>query len=247
VDEIFVEHGQSVTAGQPLAVLNDPDLSLLTQQVLGEIDAVGKQLEAINVARTDRGARENQTPGRLPLSSEDQLLRERLASLERQRELLRLRREALTIRSPISGQVLTRDVQSLLESRPVQRGQALMTVADVDAPWTLVADVPQRKIGRIVDAREQGAPLTVRFRLAGDLDETRVGRVAQISEAAVLDAEGLLDQPPPVEVTVHIEEPLPKAARPGMNATVRIHCGKRSLGYVWLYDVGATLYRWWAF
>jgi hypothetical protein len=29
-----------------------------------------------------------------------------------------------------------------------------------------------------------------------------------------------------------------------MTASVRIHCGQRSLGYVWLHDVGATLYRW---
>jgi hypothetical protein len=45
-------------------------------------------------------------------------------------------------------------------------------------------------------------------------------------------------------VRIALEGEPPAAARPGMSASVRIHCGKRPLGYVWLYDIGATLYRW---
>lgn len=247
VEGVFVEHGQMVEAGQRLAVLSDPDLLLQLQQVRGDLDAAQRRLEAINVARTDRDNRDAQQQGRLPLSSEEQLLRQRIGNLNRQLALLVARRESLTLRSPIAGQVLTRDVQSLLESRPVERGQALLSVADVAAGWELAADVSQREIGRILDARESGEPLTVRFRLAGDLAQSRLGVVATVDSAAVLDADGLLDEPPPVGVRIHIDGLLPEAARPGMSASVRIDCGEKPLGYVWLYDVGATLYRWWTF
>ena len=46
------------------------------------------------------------------------------------------------------------------------------------------------------------------------------------------------------EVQVAIDEGSLAAARPGMNAQVRIHCGRRSLGYVWLHDAWETVYRW---
>ncbi len=249
ISEIHVKHGQMVAKGDVLIVLNDPELSLKLQQVRGEIDAAQKRLEALAVTRTDRTLRESkQTEDRLPLAAEQRQLEERLASLQAQRTLLQQNHEALTLRSPIAGQVLTRDVDSLLASRPVERGQALLTVADTGSGWELVADVPQRQIGHVLKAQqEETEKLAVSLRLAGDVQQTYEGHVVQISSAAPLEPEGLENEAPPVKVRIALDGDVPPAARPGMTASVQVHCGKRSLGYVWLHDAGATLYRWLTF
>jgi multidrug efflux pump subunit AcrA (membrane-fusion protein) len=245
VAELRVEHGQMVKQNDVLVVLSDPELALKLQQVRGEIEAARKRLDALAVTRTDRTLREDNADDRLPLSAEQRQLEERLASLEAQRTLLESRRDALTIRSPLSGQVLTRDVQSLLESRPVERGQVLLTIADASSGWQLKADVPQRQIGHVLEAqRNQSPELAASLRLAGDVEKTYPGHVVAISAAAPLDAEGLEDAAPPVEVRIALEGDPPAAARPGMTASVRIHCGQQPLRYVWLHDVGATIYRW---
>jgi biotin carboxyl carrier protein len=248
VAEVRVAHGDMVELGQTLIVLRDPELALKLQEVRGEIDATRKRLEAIAVARTERTLREDQDDQRLPLSAEQRELEERLATLQLQAKLLEARRKDLEIRSPVAGQVLTRDVQSLLASRPVERGQVLLTIADSSAGWELRADVPQRKIGHVVAARqEQSEPLAADYRLAGDVSRSYPGRVVAVSAAAPLDADGLQDDDAPVEVRIALVGDPPPAARSGMTANVRIHCGSRSLAYVWLHDPAATIYRWFTF
>jgi multidrug efflux pump subunit AcrA (membrane-fusion protein) len=245
VTELHVSHGQQVAKGDVLLVINDPELALKLQQVRGEIDAARKRLDALAVIRTDRTLREESSQERLPLAAEQRQLEEQVASLELQRKLLEQRRGQLTIRSPLAGQVLTRDVEALLESRPVERGQALLTIADVSSGWELVADVPQRHIGHVLEAGNNGKNhVPVSLRLAGDVERSYPGRVVEVESAAPLDASGLEDASQAVPVRIAVEGEPPTAARPGMAASVRIHCGRRSLVYVWLHDVAATVYRW---
>lgn len=248
VAEIRVEHGDQVQAGDVLAILDDPQLVLDQQRVQGEIDTTLKRLEAIAVARTERNIQQDTASESLSLSAEAQQLEQQLASSRRQGEILAARREALTLRSPIAGTVLTLDIQHLLEARPVARGQVLFTVADTTAGWRLLADVPQDRISQVVAAQDNTTePLPVRFRLSGDLEHTYSGHVEGISETAVLDAEDLEGELPPIEVRVAIDDQQLAAARPGMSADARIGCGRRSLGYIWLHDAWETIYSWLAF
>ena len=39
------------------------------------------------------------------------------------------------------------------------------------------------------------------------------------------------------EAVVAVDGPLPAAARAGGHVSARIHCGRRSVGYVWLHDL----------
>jgi hypothetical protein len=141
--------------------------------------------------------------------------------------------------------VLTHDVAKLLESRPVERGEVLLTVADVSSGWQLIADVPQRHLGHVLEARNRSSDdVMASYRLVGDVEKTYPARVVGVSAAAPLEPAGLEDEAAPVEVCIAIDGQPPTAARPGMSANVRIHCGERSLGFVWLHDVAATVYRW---
>jgi multidrug efflux pump subunit AcrA (membrane-fusion protein) len=248
VREIKVEHGEQVQAGAVLAVLDDSELDLETERVQGELASVRKRLEAIAVTRTDRQAREEPTSDRLPLSAEAKQLELRQESLLHQAEILERRRAALTLRSPISGTVLTLDVQNLLRTRPVERGQILFTVADTNSGWNLETRVPQDRIGHVITAEQKSKePLAVRFRLAGDLEHTYSGHVVEITETAVLDTAKLSEELPEVRVEVSVDEESLPTARPQMAATVRVKCGRRSLGYVWLHDAWDNIHSWLAF
>ena len=243
--QVNFSHGDQVEEGDVLAVLHDPQLLLDVERVQGEIETVRRRREAIAIVRTERQVRQQQNEG-LPLSAESQQLEERLSSLERQLDLLDDRREALTLRSPIAGRLLTLDVQNLLRSRPVQRGQLLFSVADPSAGWWLRAEVDQDRLGHLLAARDsEQEQLPVRFRLAGDVEQTYSGHLEEVSSVAVLKTDDLHADVPSIEVRVAVEEPELEAARPGMSADVRIYCGQRPLGYVWLHDLWETIYGWW--
>src|SRR5205085_11600542 len=113
-------------------------------------------------------------PGAARRSGEEAGLRALLASLERQSKLLDEQQDALTIRSPIAGRILTWDLPQLLQNRPVQRGQVLMTVAETEGPWVLELHVPEKHVGALVSARQAGDPklpdakLPVTFVMATD-------------------------------------------------------------------------------
>ncbi len=244
VATVLVDHGDSVNAGDVLATLDDPQLVLDLQRVRGEIETTRKRLEAIAVARTDRQVRENIESESLSLSAEAEQLRQRMNSLERQTEILLARQSALTVKSPIDGIVLTLDVQHLLETRPVSRGQVLFTVADPNVGWQLLAEVPQDRIGHVTQAQDEQESVPVRVRLVGDIDQIFSGHLNAIRETAVLDVDSLAEDLPAVQVEISLDDQLPSIARPGMNADVRIYCGRKSLGYVWLHDVWETVHRW---
>lgn len=247
VAEVRVRHGEAVEAGDVLAILNDPELALERQTVAGQLATVRERLAAIRATRTERSARQRSVETRLPLSAEAQQLAEQETSLVAQRALLEQRGESLVLRSPQRGQVLTLDVQTLLEARPVERGQQLFTIANVDGPWELAARLPQRDVSAVLAAQEAFGACPVRYRLAGEPGRDYRGVVQQVAAAAVLDAEHLSQKPTPVEATIRTVGSPSSAARPGMSATVRIDCGKRSLGYVWFHDAWGTIYRWFTF
>ena len=245
VEEVLAEHGALVAQDEILAVLDDPELDLEFERVLGDIETVRKKMEAIAVARTDRDVRDDLIDDRLPLSAEAQQLEKRLASLLKQHEILLVRKEALTLRSPIAGKVITLDVQKLLHSRPVQRGQVLFTVVDTSQGWYLETELGQDRVGYVLQRQQmEGEPLSVRFRLAGEVDQIHAGRLASVSDVAVLSTAGLEEEPPAIRARIEVTDSELTAARPGMSAEVRIACGKRSLGFVWLHDVWDNVYSW---
>lgn len=248
IREINVSHGTQVEEGAVLAALDAPELELEIERVRGELETVRQRLQAINVTRTDRRSQDDVAPDRLPLSAEAQQLELRQASLVAQAKILEGERETLMVRSPLAGTVLTLDVQNLLRGRPVERGQVLFTVADADSGWRLEARVPQDSIGHIISAAQASdEPLSVRFRLAGDREHVYTGQVREIAATAVLNPEEVTDELPTVRVEVAVDDASLPAARPEMQARVRVNCGRRSLGYVWLHGAWNNIYSWLTF
>lgn len=241
VDQILVRQGEQVAADSTLITLRDSDLELESSRVRGEIQTTLKRLAVIQAARLGLNPTEaNALQQANRLTAEQEELNERLKSLNEQATLLKNQQETLTLKSPIKGEVLTWDLQEKLLARPVQRGQRLLTVADLKGPWVLKMEVPDSEIGHVLAAqRESKSPLPVTFLLLTDPDQTYRGTIEKIAATAEPDADGK----PVVQITVKLDHETIRGLRPGASVLPQIDCGTRSLGYVWLRRLFETVQR----
>jgi len=245
VEELLVDQGRKVLADEPLVQLRKPELDLESRRVTGEIRTAEKKLAAVRAERLqDRPAGENNR-GRdaHEMAAEEEQLKEQLKGLAEQERLLAEQRGALTLRSPIAGQAITWDMEQLLAARPVKRGQALLTVADLNGPWQLELHVADDRAGYVLAARDALEPsLPVTFKLASDPDHEFEGRIAGVALATELDEA----QESSLRVNVDFVRDKTLQVRPGATAVAKIYCGRRSLGFVWFHDLYDYLRSlWW--
>jgi multidrug efflux pump subunit AcrA (membrane-fusion protein) len=236
VDRLNVDYATAVTAGQPLLVLRNPQLDLDLKRVWGELQAARKRLSAVESARVEGAAAPAATPvAARRLSGEDAELQELVASLDRQYHLLQEHLAELSVASPIAGQVLTWDVPQLLLGRPVHRGQVLLTVADPEGPWLLELDVPDRDAGHVIEARQSPRhdPLKVTYLVATDPGTAHRAVVDKVATSIERTRSG----EPALRALVAVDRPGLPTSRPGATIIAKIHCGSRSLAYVWLHDL----------
>jgi multidrug efflux pump subunit AcrA (membrane-fusion protein) len=249
VEEVLVANGADVSAGQPLARLRDPSLELDLKRVDGEMETVRRQLEAARATKSSRDVRDANPVELYRLSASEREFEQQLANLQSELTLLQRERASLVVRSPIAGRVVTWDVANRLTARPVERGEALVTVADLSADWQLELAVADDRIGYVLEAQDQAdAPLPVRFRLRS-ADAANTGHVKTIGLTANVDAKAGTAARPTVDVVVAFDKSkLTEAARrdlrPGVSARAEIACGRRPLGYVWLHDLWDTTLTW---
>lgn len=243
VEELFVDHGTQVTAGQPVVALRNPQLDLDLKRVWGELQAARKRLAAIETARVEAATSSNSssvTAARL--SGEDAELQELVAGLTRQHRLIEAQEAELHVASPLAGQVLTWDLPQLLQGRPVHRGQALMTIADPRGPWDIELDVSDRDAGHVLEAHRAGpgAALKATYRLATDPGTSYTTTIDRVALSIERTASG----DPSLRVLAGVEPGSLTNSRPGSTVLAKIHCGRRSLAYVWLHDVYYAITTW---
>ncbi len=245
VAELLADHGTRVRADQPLVVIRNPQLDLELGRVAGEIQTTQKKLAAVQAERLENApqvAAARRSPHQLTADEEE--LKELVKGLHLQRDIIERQKRDLVVRSPIDGQALTWNLKRLLESRPVERGQALLTVGDLDGPWVLELHVPDNRAGHVLQARdeiEQG--LEVSFALLSEPGTTYQGRIINVAMSTELDEA----TSPTILVTVGFDRGALAGLRPGATVTAQIHCGRRALGYVWTHDLieFVTSHWWW--
>ncbi len=250
VEEVLVSHGATVKQGEPLVRMRDPELELEIKRVDGNLETAGRQLDAVRATRTNRAIRETKPTDAYRLSAEERELQQQLTNLRHELELLEAERNSLLVTAPIAGRVLTWDISQRLAARPIERGQVLMSVADLSQDWQLELDVPDDRIGYVLAAQQKLEPaLPVRFRLNSDDREQHEGHVAEICQTASVEESPGTSATPSVLVKVALDrlelsDTARKELRPGVTARAQIDCGKAPLGYVWLHDIWDTLIEW---
>lgn len=243
VVELLKDNGEQVAAGELLARLHSPALDIQLSELVGRQRTAQENLQAAETELLQHEQSSGSTAAldRAQLAARIETLKEERRGLESQLAIVRSQQTALEVRSPIQGLVITWDASRQLAGRPVNRGDRLLTIANISGPWELVLDVPDRRAGDVARAQSQSkTPLPVRYQIGTNASTVRTATVEQVSPATQLDDSGQ-----PVLRLVAIPERQAYATeRPGATVIARIQCGRASLGYVWLRDLWDTVRSW---
>lgn len=247
VEEPLVRHQQQVAAGDVALTMRNLQMELEHKRLNGEMLTARKRLSALEAAKlqppgTTSGARPFLDGVRR--SGEEAEVKQQIASLESQLQLLQDQQQQLILRSPIAGEVLTWNVEQTLRKRPVQRGQQLLTVAETGGNWILELQVRDKDVGHLRAARgADHGPLDVTFVIATDPAETHSGKLIDISNTTERDE----SDKPIVRAVVEISASELPGKRPGATVLARVDCGRRAIGYVWFRDLIDAVRTFWAF
>ncbi len=241
VESIAVQHGDHVAENDILLSLHSPDLDRESQRIKGELSTTQKRITAIESAILQLSSKDKLEENRFSqLAAEQEELRQQSENQQRQLSLLQEEHEKLVLHSPIAGQVLTWNLEQLLADRPVQRGQSLLSVADLNGPWVGELKVPDDKIGHVLEAEGNSKQLPVTFQLATNRGIDYQGEIRRISSRT----ETSLDNRAIVRVSINIDETTIGDLRPGATIFADIHCGRRSAAYVLFYDLYDAVRNW---
>lgn len=226
VEDILVEDGTEVTAGQTLCVLVNEELSIQLASVEGELAASNARLAAIDALRGDRSS---QTSMAL-LSAEQAELNAKREALSEQAKLLQRRLTSLKMESRIGGRIHGDRLQQSLFRRPLSRGQYLFEVANLDAGWELDLQIPEADVRYVLQALASGdQPPKVRYAVETSPETFHETTLGKLASSVNVNEQGLLTTLAQAQVkhSEHLNE------RPGAGVVAFIHCGQRSIGFVW--------------
>ena len=246
-----IEIGRATLLGR----MQNTDLNVRIEDNVGQLNETRKRLDSINSQLTDSKRGQLSIRDRAELSGTRLQLEDRKLSLLAQQDLYRAQERELDIRSPITGQVISWEIEDRLMRRPVQRGDALMKVADTEGAWQLEILMPDKRMGVIERARQKAkeqdptSDLVVEFILAADPDTTHVGTVKDIARSAEVHGDEGNTVMIKVEITDEVKAQLPQPLKLGESVSAKILCGKRPIGYVLFHDLFAfvqskIVFRW---
>jgi hypothetical protein len=118
-------------------------------------------------------------------------------------------------------------------------------VADLTGPWVVEVRMPDDRVGHVLTFEEQqrakgdDSPLAASFKVANEPESKHTGTVKRIALTTETDKTAGAT----VLVTVDFDRATIPATelRPGAEVIAKIHCGRRSLGYVWLHQLWETI------
>ena len=236
VEQVLKGHGDPVVAGEPLAVIHNPDLDLKITQISGELEAAAEELQGVLARLNDADIRSTDQE-RLQAQALSNKLQITVDYARRQLKVLEQRKEELTVRSPIAGRVITWDAKRLLQNRPVDTGQVLMTVAAEDSDYEIKLFLPERRARHLTAARDRlkaknpNEDLAVDYILMTEPGRTYYGTVLEVGGTTESHEEhGNI-----VPVRIKPDEPI-KTGRPGATVTADVHCGTAPLGWTLLHE-----------
>lgn len=244
VYEVMVDHNSVVKAEDVLVRLKNPDLELQIEETQGQLNTTNADLERVSYQL--RRAKGMDPIDQQALLAELKALRVKYDVLEKKRDLQAKRREDLEIRSPIDGLVVSWDVEKTLRSRPIMTGQVLMEVADLSQPLFLELELPEKREGHLDDfvldneLSKPDSELAVTYILATDPDEPLDATLTLDSVSMRADAHDEHGAVIKMHATPDQEALRRLMPRPGAKVIAKVHCGRRSSGFVFLHEV----YEW---
>ncbi len=246
IDQVLVKEKSQVTGGETVLVeMRNTDIDVALQELIGKQVTTLEQLRNVVRALTNEGGRNNNRDRTqddpVRLQGERLRLQQQLKSIAQQIALNEEKKRQLTVKAPLSGEIITWDMdQTLPVGRPVARGQKLMTVADFSKEWQLEIRMPENRMGYILEAQRQAAeaggtptPMKVTYIMATDPDKKYEGEVKEMERIAEVHGE----EGNTVLIKVKINKDDLPQLRPGASVDAKVYCGQEKLGFVLFHDV----------
>ena len=111
----------------------------------------------------------------------------------------------------------------------------MLEVLDTTGAWQLEVDVPQQRLGHIIDAQRRNGekPLPVQFKIKSDPTAEFAGHLAKIVEQTSIQS-GTTGT---VRLMIGLDHNVEHPHRIGSDVSVKLNCGPRSLMYVLFGDI----------
>lgn len=234
VEEVYVDHGDSVVVGQPLVKLRNRQLEIEITGLQGQLEETAKQIASLAFLIPE-GQGDPVEMQRLMGQRDEYMAREE--TLKRQLALTKEKQEQLIRLSPINGTVMDWKLREKLRARPVVTGQVLVNIADPSGDWELEVLMPEKKMKYLDNAiaASGGQPLPVEYILSTDPSVDHSGTLSAdaIHDRAELDpTDGAV-----VRLKVTPDSMDGVSRRPGAKVIADVNCGKRSAFFVWFHEV----------
>ncbi len=234
IREVHIDHGSIVKKGDLLIVMENQDLDMQIAQEEFQLETIEEEIKMTNVLL----ARQTDLPleDSIALGNKLTTLEKQKSSKEKQLDLMLKKRSLQKLYSPIDGTVVLWEARKRLEDLPVDANQYVLEIAALDGDWQLELDIPQNKIGYVSNALSKNPDhqLKTEFRVATNPNLPQEGELVRIADRAELSSTTGTPHFRAI-VDAHITDL--SSLRPGSGVTARINCGKRSLGFVWFYQV----------
>lgn len=229
VEKLFVVDGQTVEQGQILAKLQSPALNLQIEETIGQIKSISEKRNGLRVAVNQVStATPEALVAQTRISADILLLEAQEKQAKDKLSFFTKEQGKLEIVSPINGVVISRDLLSELETRPLRRGDILFSVADLEGDWQLSVHIADSDSGYLMK-HYPGERRDAKFVFDSLPSEQFRTEVQSIS--------GTIENPmgtsPFLLVVSGIEKEVAQRAYMGANARVRFSCGEQPLWFVW--------------
>jgi multidrug efflux pump subunit AcrA (membrane-fusion protein) len=242
--EVMKDDGDIVAEGDTLLVLRNEELANQIIELRGKLENAQKRLQTI-----DRELLHNTklSPAeRANFDMQKPELRLEVATLTKELEIKGNQLRKLDVKSPIAGRVITWNAKENLELRPVETGQSLMVVADLNSKWQLELFVPERRAGKlrkaVREAAERGEKVPVSYILMTAPGTYQSGTIREVENSTFVHE----DEGPCVRVKVDLDEQ-PDNPRPNASLTASVKAGRCSLAYYWFHEAWEYLQANWLF
>ena len=229
IAEVFVRNEQTVKQGDALLRLRSPELTLLKQQLQGELATAKTQLAALAASGAVTAAAD---------AVQQEVLNSKISGLQNQLSVVDQRMTELVITCPIDGIIDRWDLQQALRLRPVAHGDYLLRVIAPQAGWEVELEIPAAE-SVYVAQRQEVAACTCTYRLRISDSEDYESQIQQLSKVAAPAPNGNSVVTARMPLAQH-SEGVPSngdAVRSGAVVKAWVHCGQRSLGFVWFRRV----------
>lgn len=245
VVDMRVDHESKVQQGDVLLKLQSRTLDLKREELMTQREVAMEKLRALEASRLGDRRNRSQDPA-LPTdwSAAEKELRELVAGQNEQLGIIDKMIASLTLRSPITGQVISWNNTKDWISRPVRQGQRLVSIVDLQSQGQLRLTIDDRDAPALFRrTRESDAPVEVRFTFVNDPTVTHRAEVVRTAiNAERSDRAGRSIR---VEAVVAVGQNV--SPQPGANVRGRIPCGDTTLGGLWCSRVLQQWRLWWYF